>query len=190
MQTSGGLQVFVIRPASITGPVGRERTGFGLQSALSGKIKNENLLFKLIAYVLQFMPATRGWARQFVHEQDIVNASVVMSFSQKNNKENISEHNIENKIAKYNLCPSGGYIDAKEMANLLNKKCIYLHPQLVRVLCFFAWHLTLGKIPTSSGVWKAYSYPIIVDGSKIEHDFGDFKYSKNIREAYKINDII
>jgi nucleoside-diphosphate-sugar epimerase len=176
----GDCNIFIIRPASITGPKGRERTSFGLQSALSGKIKNENFLFKIISKVLQFMPATRGWARQFVHENDIVNAVLVMSFS------NLKR----GKIEKYNLCPStpGGrqnYIDAKEMGKLLNKKVIYLHPQIVRVLCFLAWHLTRGKVPTSCGVWKAYSYPIIVDGSKIERDFPEFKYQKDIWQAYK-----
>ena len=45
--------------------------------------------------------------------------------------------------------------------------------------------LTFGKIPTSPGVWKAYSYPIIVDGSKIEKDFPEFKYQKDIQQAYK-----
>lgn len=174
--------LYVIRPASITGPIGRERTGFGLQSALSGKIKNENLLFKIISKVLQFMPATHGWARQFVYEEDIVNAAIVMSFYKGEE---------QSAIRKYNLCPHtpGGvyrnYIDAKEMAGFLNKKCVYLHPQLVRILCFLAWHGTRGKIPTSPGVWKAYAYPIIVDGSKIEHDFPNFKYQKSIREAYR-----
>lgn len=170
-----GKNIFVIRPASITGTVGRERTGFGLQSALSGKIKNENFLFKIISYALQFMPATRGWARQFIHEEDIANASIVMSFSEKRNT----------NIEKYNLCPGGGYIDAHEMGEVLKKKVIYLHPRIVQVLCFLAWYGTLGKIPTSPGVWKAYAYPIIVDGSKIVRDFPEFKYSKTIREAYK-----
>jgi nucleoside-diphosphate-sugar epimerase len=176
------INVFVIRPASITGPRGRERSSFGLQSALSGKIKNENILFKIISSVLKFMPATRGWARQFVYEQDIVNAILVMCNSTKS----------FDKIEKYNLCPTPAYrtpgeknyIDANEMGKMLTKKVIYLPPQLVRILCFLAWHLTLGKIPTSPGVWKAYSYPIIVDGSKIERDFPEFKYQKDIRQAY------
>lgn len=172
--------LFVIRPASITGPRGRERTSFGLQSALSGKIKNENFLFKLISLFLQFMPATRGWVRQFVYEQDIVQAVLAMSFTDK-------EFSV---IQKYNLCPGYmedrlPYIDANEMGKMLNKKVIFLHPQLVHFLCFLAWHGTLGKIPTSTGVWKAYAYPIIVDGSKIERDFPEFKYQKDIRQAYK-----
>jgi hypothetical protein len=126
---------------------------------------------------LQFMPGTRGWARQFVYEEDIVNAIITMCFTKSINQ--------LGGIQKYNLCPTGAYIDAAEMAQLLNKKVIYFHPQLVRVLCFFAWHGTLGKIPTSPGVWKAYAYPIVVDGSKITRDFPDFKYQKDIRLAYK-----
>lgn len=171
--------VYVIRPASITGPSGRERTSFGLQSALSGKIASQGFLFKLISKVLQFMPATHGWARQFVFEDDIVQAILVMSFSEKK----------PTQISKYNLCPKTldnqpNYIDAKEMGEILNKKVIYLPPQLVRILCFLAWHLTLGKIPTSAGVWKAYSYPIIVDGTKIEKDFPEFRYQKTLRETF------
>lgn len=171
---TGTKNIFVIRPASITGQKGRERTSFGLQSALSGKIASQNFLFKMISKALQFMPATHGWARQFVHENDIVNAVLTMSFS----------HKTFSGINAYNLCPGGGYIDAKEMAGMLHKKCVYIHPQLIRVLCFLAWHGTHGKVPTSRGVWKAYSYPIIVDGSKIERDFPEFKYQKNIRQAY------
>jgi nucleoside-diphosphate-sugar epimerase len=189
-KTGGGeinTNIFVIRPASITGERGRERTGFGLQSALAGKIKSknfvENFIFNIIKKFLNFMPATSGWARQFIHEQDIVEAVLTMSFSNKKNT----------KIEKYNLCPTSAkatagvanYIDAKEMGNLLNKRVIFLHPQLVRVLCFLAWHGTLGKIPTSLGVWKAYAYPIVVDGSKMLRDFPQFKYKKDIREAYK-----
>lgn len=183
----GGVTIFVIRPASITGPAGRERTGFGLQSALAGKIKSDNfiqnVIFKIIKSFLNFMPATHGWARQFVYEGDIVNAVMAMSFSEKKFL----------KTEKYNLCPPAkpgeegekNYIDALEMGELLGKRVVFLHPQIVRILCFLAWHLTLGKIPTSPGVWKAYSYPIIVDGSKIERDFPEFKYTKDIREAYK-----
>ncbi len=169
--------IFVIRPASITGKKGRERTGFGLQSALLGKIEStnfiQNLIFKIIKKVLNFMPATKTWARQFVHEDDIVNAILVMCFTEKK---------FEN-IEKYNLCPES-LILADEMGQMLNKNVVYIHPQIVRVLCFLAWHLTLGKVPTSSGVWKAYSYPIVVDGSKILKDFAEFKYAKVIRTTH------
>lgn len=188
----GKKDVFVIRPASITGPLGRERTSFGLQSALAGKIKSknflENFIFNIIKKFLNFMPATHGWARQFVHEEDIVQAVLVMSFYKG------GEHRT---IQKYNLCPhftdvSRGelnYIDAKEMGAMLNKRVVYLPPFVVRLLSFLAWHGTLGKVPTSTGVWKAYSYPIIVDGSKIERDFPNFKYQKSIREAYLDNSV-
>ena len=119
----------------------------------------------------QFMPGTNSWARQFISKLDIVNAVIVLVNSYKKN---------EYKI--YNLVPDGGYIDAKEMGQILNKKVIHITPFFVRILCFFAWHLTRGKIPTGRGVWTSYSYPIIVDGTKITRDF-DFKYTKNIRQA-------
>jgi nucleoside-diphosphate-sugar epimerase len=173
--------LFVIRPASITGPVGRERSGFGLQSALAGKVSSknflENFIFSIVKKILQFMPATSGWARQFVFEDDIVNAVVCMCNTARR----------FDKIQKYNLCPENSYIDAKEMAVFLNKKPIYFHPRLVQVLCFFAWHITFGRIPTSAGVWKAYSYPILVNGQKILKDFPEFSYSKDIRKAYLNN---
>jgi hypothetical protein len=141
--------------------------------------RKENLLFKIISKIMKFMPATVGWARQFVHEEDIVSATLAMCFTDKK----------FTKVEKYNLCPTvktnpKNYIDAKEMGEILRKKVIYLHPQIVRLLCFLAWHGTWGKVPTSSGVWKAYAYPINVDGSKVERDFPEFKYRKDIREAY------
>jgi nucleoside-diphosphate-sugar epimerase len=174
--------VAVVRPAAITGPRGRYmRIRFGLQSALSGQLKGG--VYGLISALVSLVPATKGWVRQFVHEDDVVDIVGKLAFEPwKGGKKEI-----------YNLAPGGAPVYAADMARAVGKGLLPVSPLLVRVAYFFFWHLTRGKVPTAPGSWRFYSYPIVMDGSKIETMLGHryfapsyeaFKSTKGRYEAY------
>ncbi len=149
-------KVAILRPAAITGPRGRYlRNRFGLQSALSGNLKG-GLAYKFVTLLTAVVPATRTWFRQFIHEDDVYGIVERISFG---------DYNFTYEA--FNISPTGKIVDSKDMAESVGKKVLYLHPYIVRFAFFFTWTLSLGKIPTSKGAWKFYSYPLIVDGSKI-----------------------
>lgn len=165
--TNKNLEIFVVRPASITGEYAKSKKGFSLQSVLSGKSKN--IFVRLLSKILFFAPLTKKWSRQFVHEEDIVGAiDALVSF--KNNT-------LKNTYEVFNLCPPGDIMKASDMAKVVNKKLLFIHPQIIRATFFLLWHGTFGKIPTSNGGWKSYCYPIVVDGKKITEVCGyEYKY--------------
>ena len=164
--------VFIVRPAAITGPRGRSMSGrFGLQSALSGKLKG-SLVYSFVRLMVSFVPATPLWCRQFVHEDDVVDIVTQLSFS-----ENLPHFEI------FNLTPSGPVVRPADMAKAVNKKFVIVPPSVVRVAFFFFWHLTRGKIPTSRGGWKFYSYPVVMDGTKVTTLLG-YAYRFESKEAF------
>ncbi len=167
-------QVVVIRPAAITGPRGRiGRVRFGLQSALSGTLKTEkSFVYDLISFMVSFVPVTKNWLRQFVHEDDIANI-VVMSAMDK----------MKNNYEVFNVSPPGEVVRGSDMAKAVNKRAMKISPQLIRLAFFFMWHISHGKVPTSRGAWKGYSYPIAVDGSKVAKTLG-YTYKWNSKDAF------
>lgn len=167
------LQVFVVRPASITGEYGRDQSKFGLQSVLSGKSKN--IFHKFISKILFFAPLTKKWSRQFIHEKDVVGIVDNLAFFE-NKKENSS-------YEVFNICPPGDVMTAPDMAKAINKKLIFINPQIIRSIFFAMWHITRGIIPTSRGGWKSYCYPIVVDGSKITKVCG-YQYKYGPKESF------
>lgn len=165
-------QVFIVRPASITGPRGRyTHIRFGLQSALSGQFK-KTWIHRVIASILSFVPITKKWCRQFVHEDDVVNSVLLLALSE-----------IKGEYEAFNLCPPGALVTGKDMARLVGKKSVLLPPWFLRIIFSILWKLTQGKIPTSPGGWKSYSYPIAVDGSKITALCG-YRYLYESEDAF------
>jgi len=175
-KNGGNVQVAVIRPAAITGPRGRfMRIRFGLQSALSGKLKG-SFIYNTVSLLVSFVPITKKWCRQFIHEDDIAGVVQTLAFS-----------DLKNDFDIFNACPPGPVVTGKDMAEAVGKKTISVHPYIIRVAFFFMWNLTLGKIPTSKGGWKSYSYPIAVDGTKLTKLY-DYKYGWQSKEAFVTKD--
>lgn len=149
-------QVFVVRPAAITGPRGRYmRIRFGLQSALSGNLKG-GLINKVITTLTAFVPATKGWVRQFIHEDDV--ADIVTFFT-------FDTFALDYQV--FNITPQGDPVLAPDMAQAVGKRILPIQPWMARLAFFFFWHATRGKVPTCPGSWRFYSYPIVMSGDKL-----------------------
>ncbi len=170
------VDVAIIRPAAITGPRGRfARIRFGLQSALSGQLSG-SFMYSLVSALTSFIPATPKWARQFIHEDDIVDGAELLAFDSR-----------VKGYQAYNLCPPGRAVLSADMARAVGKKVVPIAPQFVRFAFFILWHVSMGKIPTSRGAWRGYSYPIIVTGEKFARTFG-FVYRMSPLDAFMYTD--
>jgi len=167
-------QVTVVRPAAITGPRGRfMRIRFGLQSALQGNLE-KGFVNRIITLLTSYVPATKGWVRQFIHEDDVNDLVIQFTF------ENMPwEYNV------FNITPVSEPVYAPDMAEAVGKKVIPIQPWMARTAFAFFWHATRGKIPTCPGSWRFYSYPIVMSGEKLATVY-TCKYSS--KDAFRYTD--
>lgn len=167
-------QVTIVRPAAITGPRGRYmRIRFGLQSALSGNLKG-GIVNRLVTTLTSFVPATSGWVRQFIHEDDVNDIIEKLTFEDFNWDYNV-----------FNITPTGEPVFARDMANAVGKKVLPIQPWMARLAFFVFWHLTRGRIPTCPGSWRFYSYPLLMSGEKLKQIY-HCKYSS--KDAFQYTD--
>lgn len=169
--------VSIVRPAAITGPRGRfARIRFGLQSALAGKLTG-NIFYRIISLMVSYVPATPWWVRQFIHEDDVVGIVELLTF----------DAQVTHDYEVFNIAPPGEPVFAPQMAEAVGKKVLPVRPWMVRLAFFCFWHVSRGKIPNGRGVWRFYSYPIVLDGSKLTRTYG-YRYQYAPRDAFLYTD--
>ena len=165
-------QIFVVRPAAITGPRGRYmRIRFGLQSALAGNLK-KGFINQLVMVLTAFFPATKGWVRQFIHEDDVTDIMKLFTL------ENFSQD-----YQVFNITPEGEPVLPRDMAKAVGKKILPIMPWMARLAFYGFWHGTRGRIPTCPGTWRFYCYPILMSGAKLAIVY-ECKYSSKDALTY------
>lgn len=167
-------QITVVRPAAITGPRGRYmRIRFGLQSALQGNL-SKSFTDRLVTTMTSFVPATKGWVRQFIHEDDVNDLVTKFVFE-----------DMPWEYEVFNITPEGEPVYAPDMADAVGKKILPIQPWMARTAFFCLWHATRGKIPTCPGSWRFYSYPVVMSGKKLA---GVYQCKYSSKDAFRYTD--
>jgi nucleoside-diphosphate-sugar epimerase len=146
--------VVVLRPASVSGPRGRfSLNRYGLLSTVAGRFP---VLFC----------GRHDWGRQYLHEDDIVAVLTMLALAPPSDGYQV-----------LNVSPPD-YLNAAVFGQVLGKRILVLSPALLNALFWLIWHGTRGALTTPSGAWKFLSYPIRVDGSRLEQVYGyHYRYS-------------
>jgi len=154
-------QVLIVRPCAISGPRGQfifKRFG----------------LLRMVKEGLPVIPLTgTKSARQFIHEDDVAD---IIFF--------LAEGNIKKEYEVFNIAPAGFFL-LKDVARNIGKKTIRIPMWLGKLGFAFLWYVFRGAVPTVPAGINSYTYPIIVDGSKL-NSFG-YKYRFNCADALAAN---
>jgi nucleoside-diphosphate-sugar epimerase len=102
------------------------------------------------------VPATKGWVRQFIHEDDVNDLVQHFTFN-----------DAPSKYEVYNITPVSEPVYATDMAKAVGKRILPIQPWMARIAFFGFWHGTRGKVPTCAGSWRFYSYPVVMSGEKL-----------------------
>ncbi len=145
-------RVVVVRPCSVTGPRG--------QRSPSKALSLIGFLRRLLPLIPEVSPE---WTRQFLHEEDFVQATRVLLSADLKNYE------------VFNLAP-GDYMTASDMARVLNKRVVRVPAGLVEFAFGAIWHITRGRVATSPGAINSFRYPINMDGTKITRTGFRYRY--------------
>ena len=148
--------VTVLRLNSVTGP---------RSQSLSSKFGLITFLKKLLPFVIEL---NSRWARQFVHEDDVVDA-ILASAARRGGA-----------LAIYNIAPEQ-FLEVADIARILNKKIVRVPAWLMKTALFILYPVSFGKLVPASAA-DGLIYPINVDGSAIGKDL-NFKYRYTAEEA-------
>jgi nucleoside-diphosphate-sugar epimerase len=151
------------------------RIRFGLQSALQGNLKG-NPIYGFVTLLTSFVPATPGWVRQFIHEDDV--ADIIEKFA---------FEDLQGEYEVFNITPPGEPVFARDMARAVGKKILPIRPWMARIAFWCLWHATRGKIPTCPGSWRFYSYPVLMDGTKLTKQYG-YIYGYSSGDSFQYTD--
>ncbi len=152
-----GTRITVLRLNSVTGP---------RSQSLSSKFGLITFLKKLLPFVMEL---DSHWARQFVHEDDVVDA-IFASIARSDG----------GTVAIYNVAPEQ-FLEIADIARILGKKIVRVPVWLVKTALSILYPVSFGKLVPASAV-NGLIYPINVDGSAIEKDL-NFKYRYTAEEA-------
>lgn len=152
------IKIIILRLASVTGPFAQKHFK---KSGLLNFLKN----------IAPIIPLTSSSSlRQYVHEDDTVQAILFTIFN-----------DFPSRLEIFNVAPPN-FLYFKDLAKITNKKTIFIPYYLAKILFSLAWYLSFGKIPTAPGSINSYTFPIVVDGTKIEK-YG-FHYRFSSLEAF------
>lgn len=170
--------IFIIRPAAISGPRGQHMfKRFGLVRVLKEKRgfgSTGGMFYRTVASLVRFIPVANPlWSRQYVHEDDL--AEAVMRLADPAAKADCETF----------ILSAPGCLLASDFARITGKRTFRVMPWMVRIAFFLFWHLSRGGIPTSPCGWRFYSYPLVVDGSKITRTIPGFCYEHSAEAALR-----